>query len=159
MGLRNPFRIEYNQETGELYIADYSPDANTADPLRGPAGQGKWSIVTEAANFGWPYCATAELPYVDYDFATGISGEPFDCANPVNESPNNTGLTELPPVDAARRLVHVHALRRVPGARDGRHRADGRPGVPVRRQGDQGQEPDGLAGVLRRRAAVLRVDA
>ena len=98
MGLRNPFRIEYNQETGELYIADYSPDANTADPLRGPAGQGKWSIVTEAANFGWPYCATAELPYVDYDFATGVSGEPFDCANPVNESPNNTGLTELPPV-------------------------------------------------------------
>ena len=98
MGLRNPFRIEYNQETGELYIADYSPDANTADPLRGPAGQGKWSIVTEASNFGWPYCATAELPYVDYDFATGSSGEPFDCANPVNESPNNTGLTELPPV-------------------------------------------------------------
>ncbi len=74
MGLRNPFRIEYNQATGELYIADYSPDASTADPLRGPAGQGKWVIVTEAANFGWPYCATAELPYVDYDFATGISG-------------------------------------------------------------------------------------
>lgn len=98
MGLRNPFRIEYNTETGELYIADYSPDAGTANPLRGPAGQGKWSIVTEPANFGWPYCATAELPYVDYDFATGISGEPFDCDNPVNESPNNTGLTNLPPV-------------------------------------------------------------
>ena len=63
MGLRNPFRIEYNQETGELYIADYSPDANAPNPLRGPAGHGKWSIVTEAANFGWPYCATAKLPY------------------------------------------------------------------------------------------------
>ncbi len=98
MGLRNPFRIEYNRETGELYIADYSPDASTADPLRGPAGQGKWSIVTEAANFGWPYCATAELPYVDYNFATGASGATFDCANPVNTSPHNTGLTELPPV-------------------------------------------------------------
>ena len=98
MGLRNPFRIEYNQETGELYIADYSPDANTPDPLRGPAGQGKWSIVTEPANFGWPYCATAELPYVDYNFATGVSGAPFNCDNPVNQSPNNTGLTQLPPV-------------------------------------------------------------
>ena len=97
MGLRNPFRIEYNKVTGELYMADYSPDANTADPLRGPAGHGKWSIITEASNFGWPYCATAELPYVDYDFATETSGAPFDCANPVNESPNNTGLTELPP--------------------------------------------------------------
>jgi cytochrome c len=98
MGLRNPFRIEYNQETGELYIADYSPDAQTANPLRGPAGQGKWSIVTEAANFGWPYCATAEMPYIDYDFATGVSGAPFNCDNPVNQSPNNTGRTQLPPV-------------------------------------------------------------
>jgi cytochrome c len=98
MGLRNPFRIEFNRETQELYIADYSPDANAPNPLRGPAGQGKWSVVTEAANFGWPYCATAELPYRDYDFATGQSGPAFDCANPVNQSPNNTGATNLPPV-------------------------------------------------------------
>ena len=27
-----------------------------------------------------------------------MSGETFDCANPVNESPHNTGLTDLPPV-------------------------------------------------------------
>ena len=98
MGLRNPFRIEYNVEEGELYVADYSPDAQTANPLRGPAGQGKWFIATEPGNYGWPYCATAELPYVDYDFATGVSGELFDCDNPVNESPHNTGLTDLPPV-------------------------------------------------------------
>jgi cytochrome c len=99
MGLRNPFRIEYNQVEGELYVADYSPDARNPNPLRGPAGQGKWFIATEPGNYGWPYCATAELPYVDYDFATGQSGETFDCDNPVNESPNNTGLTELPPVE------------------------------------------------------------
>ena len=67
-------------------------------PLRGPSGQGKWTIVSEPGNYGWPYCGTAELPYVDYDFATGVSGEPFDCAAPVNESPHNTGMTELPPV-------------------------------------------------------------
>ena len=59
MGLRNPFRIEYNREEGELYVADYSPDAQVADPLRGPAGQGKWFIATEPGNYGWPYCATA----------------------------------------------------------------------------------------------------
>ena len=98
MGLRNPFRIEYNTVEGELYVADYSPDARNASPLRGPAGQGKWFIATEPGNYGWPYCATAELPYVDYDFATGASGGTFDCANPVNESPHNTGLTDLPPV-------------------------------------------------------------
>ena len=99
MGLRNPFRIEADQERGVLYVADYSPDAGEPDPERGPAGHGKWLVLDEPGNYGWPYCATAELPYVDYDFATEESGEPFDCANPVNDSPRNTGLTELPPVE------------------------------------------------------------
>ncbi|SCG77130.1 PQQ-dependent sugar dehydrogenase [Micromonospora inositola] len=98
MGLRNPFRIEFNRQTDELYVADYSPDAGQADPQRGPAGQGKWAAVRKAGNYGWPYCATAQLPYVDYDFATGQSGAPFNCSAPINESPHNTGLRELPPV-------------------------------------------------------------
>ncbi|MFE9204635.1 PQQ-dependent sugar dehydrogenase [Micromonospora sp. NPDC007230] len=98
MGLRNPFRIEFNRQADELYVADYSPDAGEADPQRGPAGQGKWAVVRKAANYGWPYCATAQLPYVDYDFATGRSGQPFNCSAPINESPHNTGLRELPPV-------------------------------------------------------------
>ena len=98
MGFRNPFRIEIDHDTDVLYVGDYSPDARTANPLRGPAGQGKWVILRGPANFGWPYCATAQLPYVDYDFATGLSGATFNCANPVNESPHNTGLRQLPPV-------------------------------------------------------------
>ncbi len=98
MGLRNPFRFAVNRENGDIYLADYSPDNPAPNPLRGPAGHGKWTVIREPANYGWPYCATAELPYVDYDFATGLSGATFDCANPVNESPNNTGLRELPPV-------------------------------------------------------------
>ncbi|MEU2170717.1 PQQ-dependent sugar dehydrogenase [Micromonospora chersina] len=99
MGLRNPFRIELNRETGDLYVGDYSPDAGAPDPLRGPAGHGKWLAARKAGNYGWPYCATAQLPYVDYDFATGQSGAPFNCAAPVNESPHNTGLRQLPPVE------------------------------------------------------------
>lgn len=98
MGLRNPFRVEYDRRTDELYVADYSPDAGRADPDRGPAGHGKWFVAREPGNHGWPYCVTPDLPYTEYDFATGRSGEPFDCAAPVNESPRNTGLTELPPV-------------------------------------------------------------
>jgi len=98
MGLRNPFRIEINHENDDLYVADYSPDNQNANPLRGPAGQGKWTILREPGNYGWPYCATDQLPYVDYDFATGVSGATFDCAHPVNESPHNTGLTQLPAV-------------------------------------------------------------
>ncbi|WP_204053117.1 PQQ-dependent sugar dehydrogenase [Microbispora siamensis] len=99
MGLRNPFRIEINKENGDLYVGDYSPDANRASPNRGPAGTGKWTVIRKASNYGWPYCATAKLPYVDFDFATGKSGAPFDCAAPVNDSPHNTGLRELPPVE------------------------------------------------------------
>lgn len=98
MGLRNPFRFSVDRRTGVLYVADYSPDSTVADPARGPAGQGKWTIVRRPGNYGWPYCATALLPYVDFDFATGTSGAPFNCQAPVNDSPNNTGLRRLPPV-------------------------------------------------------------
>lgn len=100
MGLRNPFRFAVDRQRGWVYLADYSPDAGSPRADRGPAGQGKWTVVREASNYGWPYCATDALPYVDYDFATGESGGAFDCAEPRNESPRNTGLVELPPVAA-----------------------------------------------------------
>ncbi len=98
MGLRNPFRIELDRATDRLFIGDYSPDSRQDDPDRGPQGTGRWMSVEEPANYGWPYCVSSTVAYVDYDFATDTSGEAFDCENPVNESPRNTGLTELPPV-------------------------------------------------------------
>jgi cytochrome c len=96
MGLRNPFRIEFDPQTGNLLLADYGPDANVADPDRGPEGRVEWHYVTQAGNFGWPYCHGG-VAYHDWNFATETSGPEFDCANPVNDSPNNTGLTQLPP--------------------------------------------------------------
>ncbi|WP_052720071.1 PQQ-dependent sugar dehydrogenase [Actinoplanes rectilineatus] len=99
MGLRNPFRFDVDDKTGVVYLADYSPDAKEPDPARGPVGHGRWMAVDKPANYGWPYCVSPDLPYIDYDFATGTSGAPFDCANPVNDSPNNTGLRRLPPVE------------------------------------------------------------
>lgn len=101
MGLRNPYRFAVDPETGRVYMGDYSPDAGSPDPERGPAGQGEWMVIKEAGNYGWPYCAGPNLPYNDYNFATGQSGSEFDCSNPVNESPNNTGLTQLPPAQPA----------------------------------------------------------
>src|SRR3954447_5161656 len=98
MGLRNPFRFSVDRRSGVVYLADYSPDAIDPDPNRGPAGQGKWTIVRKAGNYGWPYCATPQFPYRDYDFATGVSGPSFDCSAPVNDSPHNTGRRHLPPV-------------------------------------------------------------
>ena len=97
MGFRNPFRIGIDPVTGYLYVGDYGPDAGPANPLRGPGGQVEFSVVREAGFYGWPYCTGDNDAYIDYDFATGTSGAAFDCDAPVNESPRNTGLTELPP--------------------------------------------------------------
>ncbi|MGP3775250.1 PQQ-dependent sugar dehydrogenase [Streptomyces sp. SDT5-1] len=101
MGFRNPFRMSVDKPTGIVYVGDYGPDAGTASPSRGPAGQVEFARVTKAGNFGWPYCTGDNDAYVDYDFATGASGSAFDCAAPKNTSPHNTGLTDLPPAQAA----------------------------------------------------------
>ncbi|MFI9759603.1 PQQ-dependent sugar dehydrogenase [Streptomyces sp. NPDC051963] len=101
MGFRNPFRFSVDKATGILYVGDYGPDAGAADPARGPAGQVEFARVTGPGNFGWPYCTGDNDAYVDYDFATKTSGAAFDCAAPKNTSPHNTGLTDLPPAQAA----------------------------------------------------------
>ena len=133
-----PHRVQPGD--GELYIADYSPDASSANPLRGPAGQGKWSIVTEAANFGWPYCATAELPYERLQLRDRDLRARRSTARTRSTSRRTTpALTELPPVTQPDVWYTYTLSDGVPGARDRRHRPDGRARVPVRREGHQGQ--------------------
>ncbi|WP_432973918.1 ThuA domain-containing protein [Dactylosporangium sp. CA-233914] len=97
MGLRNPFRFDVDAG-GMVYVGDYSPDSRVANPARGPEGTGRWFATDKPGNYGWPYCAAPDLPYIDFDFVTRTSGAPFNCAAPVNNSPRNTGRTQLPPV-------------------------------------------------------------
>ncbi|HCA86449.1 MAG TPA: sugar-binding protein [Streptomyces sp.] len=104
MGMRNPFRITVDPISDALLVADYGPDARQADPDRGPEGTVEFNRITEAGNYGWPYCVGDNTPFSDYDFATGESGEKYDCGALVNDSPNNTGLRELPAAQPA--LVH-----------------------------------------------------
>ena len=73
MGLRNPFRFSVDQKTGWVYLADYGPDANAADPDRGSDGRVEWNLIKAPGNYGWPYCHGGAA-YNDYDFATGTSG-------------------------------------------------------------------------------------
>ncbi|MFD8799112.1 carbohydrate-binding protein [Streptomyces atroolivaceus] len=101
MGFRNPFRMSVDKPTGIVYLGDYGPDAGTANASRGPAGQVEFNRITKAGNFGWPYCTGRNSAYVDYDFAGSTSGSAFSCAAPRNTSPNNTGLTDLPPAQPA----------------------------------------------------------
>lgn len=97
MGFRNPFRFSIDPTTGWLHVGEYGPDAANESETRGPGGLVEVNQIREAGNYGWPYCSGPNLAYNDYDFATGASGPKFDCAAPVNESPHNTGLRELPP--------------------------------------------------------------
>jgi PKD repeat protein/glucose/arabinose dehydrogenase len=100
MGFRNPFRFSVASD-GTLYLADYGPDAGGDNATRGPGGLVEWNVITEPGFYGWPYCVANGVPFNDFDFATNTSGQKFDCADPVNDSPNNTGLTALPPAKQA----------------------------------------------------------
>ena len=116
MGFRNPFRFKVDEETGWSLLADYGPDAGAANPDRGPQGSVEYNVITEPGNFGWPYCVRQNTPYIDWTFPSGPAGDPFDCEAPVNESPNNTGLTDLPPVEPATMWMgYSDTDARVPG--------------------------------------------
>ncbi|MDF2159087.1 ThuA domain-containing protein [Algoriphagus sp. CAU 1675] len=101
-GNRNPYRISIDQKTGFLYWGEVGPDAR-ADSLssRGPKGYDEVNQARKAGNFGWPYFVGNNYAYHEFDFETGTPGPAFDPAKPVNNSPYNTGLSELPPAQPA----------------------------------------------------------
>tara|TARA_R110002049_G_scaffold124997_25_gene280598 strand:- start:4369 stop:6831 length:2463 start_codon:yes stop_codon:yes gene_type:complete len=97
MGSRNPFRFVIDSDTGDLIWGDVGPDAGRGDAQRGPMGMGEFNRTSKAGNWGWPYTRGNNQAYVDYDFEEEQSGDHFDPEKLVNDSPNNTGLRELPP--------------------------------------------------------------
>ena len=100
MGLRNPFRIEYDPVTNAVLWGEYGPDAGSAG-AQGPMGYVEWSMTTVPENHGWPLCIADNKPYPDWNFDTNTAGPLFDCDAPVNDSRHNTGLTNLPPAQPA----------------------------------------------------------
>lgn len=97
MGNRNPFRPSIDSQTGYLYWGDIGPDAGRADPDRGPSGMGEYDQARHAGFWGWPYTRGYNEPYNDFDFTTETSGAKFDPNHLINDSPHNTGITNLPP--------------------------------------------------------------
>jgi cytochrome c len=96
MGFRNPFRITIDPHTGWVLLGNYGPDAPQTVANRGPQGSVEFDVIKEPGFYGWPYCVRDNVPYNDFNFANNTSGAKFDCANPVNNSPNNTGIVNLP---------------------------------------------------------------
>ena len=97
MGNRNPYRISVDQKNGFLYWGEVGPDSDK-DSLqtRGPKGYDEINQARKAGYFGWPLFIANNYAYYGYDYNTGKTGNRFDTASPVNNSRNNTGLTELP---------------------------------------------------------------
>ena len=119
MGARNPFRFSIDAERGWLYWGEVGPDAQGDNASRGPRGHDEWNQVREAGNYGWPYCIADNKPYSDYNFATGSGGFVFNCDAPVNDSPNNTGVQQLPPAKPAWIWYPYGLSQEFPGLRDG----------------------------------------
>ncbi|TDB66085.1 carbohydrate-binding protein [Arundinibacter roseus] len=113
MGLRNPYRIAVNPKTSVLYWGEIGPDAGK-DSIQGPRGYDEFNQARKAGNFGWPYFVGNSIPYVKWDFATETAGPAFDPKAPVNSSPNNTGLTNLPPAVPAMIWYPYAASREFP---------------------------------------------
>lgn len=102
MGNRNPYRISVDQKNSFLYWGEVGPDSDF-DSLetRGPRGYDEVNQARNAGYFGWPLFVGKNFPYYDYNYNTGQTGIKFDATKPMNNSRNNTGLKELPPVSPA----------------------------------------------------------
>ena len=76
-------------------------------------------MIKSPGNYGWPLCMGNNEPFRDVDYGatssdTPVVGEFFDCASPINESPGNTGLTDLPPARGAD-MYYGYQRTSVPG--------------------------------------------
>ena len=96
MGHRNPWRPSLDSKTGFLYWGEVGPDASV-DSEKGSKGFDEFNQAKGPGFFGWPYFIGNNQAYTDVNFETLAIGPKFDPAHPVNDSPNNTGLRELPP--------------------------------------------------------------
>jgi cytochrome c len=100
MGHRNPYRLTIDSHTGFVYWGEVGPDANEDSVGRGPRGYDEINQARNAGNYGWPYFVGNNQAYSKttvIDSVTIQAGQKFDPEHPVNRSPNNTGLTDLPP--------------------------------------------------------------
>ena len=97
MGHRNAWRISIDSQTGYLYWGEVGPDA-TKDSEIGPRGYDELNQGRKPGNFGWPWFVGNDQAFPVYDYENKKPLDKKDPKHPVNNSPNNTGLTELPPV-------------------------------------------------------------
>ncbi|MBE9463791.1 PQQ-dependent sugar dehydrogenase [Dyadobacter sp. UP-52] len=100
MGCRNPFRMSVDPKTNFVYWGDVGPDTNV------PAEENflSYDEINQARKpgfFGYPYFLGNNEGFPKYDFATKQEGPKQNPMHPINNSPNNTGIKQLPPAQPA----------------------------------------------------------
>ncbi len=100
MGVRNPFRIAVDDQTGALFVGDVGPNVLPELGVN-PVGYDEIHVTHRAANLGWPYFIgpNETLPLFDFEKKREIRRQ--DPRKPTNDSPNNTGAKALPPAQPA----------------------------------------------------------
>ncbi|WP_158534864.1 PQQ-dependent sugar dehydrogenase [Mucilaginibacter hurinus] len=101
MGIRNPYSIFVDKRSGYLYWGEVGPDAGRDSANRGPRSYDEYNRTNKPGFFGWPYFGADNKAYHKVDFSTGMSKGKYNPDKPLNTSPNNTGLNELPPAQKA----------------------------------------------------------
>lgn len=102
MGCRNPYRISIDSKRGWLFWGDVGPDASNDREGRGPRGYDEFNVALKPGYFGWPLFVGDNFAYNEWDFANNTGDAAYDPKKPINNSPNNTGLQELPPANPAK---------------------------------------------------------
>ena len=102
MGNRNPWRVTIDSKTGFLHWGEIGPDAGTDSAGIGPRGYDELNVAASAGNYGWPFFIGYNSAYNTVDYGPPKTfGPPMDPEHPVNRSPNNSGIQDLPPARAS----------------------------------------------------------
>ena len=97
MGVRNPFRVAADPQTGWITWGEVGGNVKVEFGL-GPEGYDEINVARAPGFFGWPFCSGPNAPWRMFDPKSNKpAGEPYDPAHIINDSPANTGLRALPP--------------------------------------------------------------
>jgi cytochrome c len=102
MGHRNPYHPRVDSRSGWIFTGEVGLDAGSPSTTRGPEGRDEWNLATEAGFYGHPYCVGKNTPWKKYTSpSTTWDTASYNCAAIQNLSPNNSGITNLPPARPA----------------------------------------------------------
>ena len=118
MGAENEFTVKATEDP-DFFKEDNLKDfmavvfLNTTADVLDPVQQSEMARFIQAGGgfvgihaatdteYGWPYFIANNKAYHQRDFSSSTPGNAYDTLRPVNDSPNNTGIRELPPAQPA----------------------------------------------------------